>query len=166
MEAMDENKYSDVEVFVHDKMVVAFVCPQCRLERSISVDKIKDVSHWNVNASCRKCGHKFKVSFNFRKYYRKETHLRGFLFASLDAQELVGDILVTDVALTGMGFVSTDYACRVGSVMLVRFFLDDQDNTEIEKLIRIESVRDTKIGAIFVGTKDFDKTLGKYILPK
>ena len=84
---MSEERSSDVEVFVHKKIVVSFRCPACNLEKSINVEKIKDVSHWKVNATCRRCAHKFKVSFNFRKYYRKETSLHGRLYTSFETLE-------------------------------------------------------------------------------
>ena len=69
---MNEDKTSDVEVYVHNKLVVSFCCPLCKLEKTIGAERIKDVYHWNVKAKCRRCGHDFKVSFNFRKYYRKD----------------------------------------------------------------------------------------------
>jgi len=50
--------------------------------------------------------------------------------------------------------------------MVVRFLLDDERNSAVEKEIMIQSVRGDKIGAVFVGTEGFDVILGKYILPK
>ena len=69
---MNESKASDVEVFVHKKVVVSFRCPACGLEKSIDAEKIKDVSHWKVNATCRRCSHKFRVSFNVSSIYTLE----------------------------------------------------------------------------------------------
>jgi hypothetical protein len=166
MERMNEDKVSDVEVFVHKKLVVAFACPQCNLEKSIEVEKIKDVSHWKVNATCRRCAHKFRVSFNFRKYYRKEIFLHGLLFADLATLDPIGDARLTDVSLTGIGFECAGWKPKVGDVAIIRFLLDDEDNSEVEKRISIESIRGSKIGAAFMDTKGFDKVLGRYILPK
>ncbi len=163
---MNENKASDVEVFVHNKLVVSFCCPLCKLEKSINVDRIKDVSHWNVNATCRRCANNFKVSFNFRKYYRKETYLRGLLFASFETLDPIGEVRITDLSLTGVGFECAGSELQEGNVVIVRFLLDDDENSELEKKISIQSVRESKVGAIFVDSKGFDKTLGKYILPK
>ena len=162
---MNESKSSDVEVFVHRKIVVSFRCPLCNLEKSINVEKIKDVSHWKVNATCRRCAHKFKVSFNFRKFYRKETSLHGLLYASFETLEPLGDVHVTDLSLTGIGFESERCALGVGDVVVIRFLLDDEDQSPLEKEIEITSVRGLKVGAVFRDTSGFDTVLGRYILP-
>ena len=162
---MTEDKSSDVEVFVHKKIVVSFRCPVCNLEKSVNVEKIKDVSHWSVNATCRRCAHKFKVSFNFRKFYRKETSLHGLLYASYETLEPLADINITDISLTGMGFDSERWPLREGEVVVVRFMLDDENESALEKEIEIRSVRGSKVGAVFRDTKGFDPVLGKYILP-
>lgn len=163
---MNEDKTSDVEVYVHNKLVVSFCCPLCKLEKTIGVERIKDVYHWNINAICRRCGHNFKVSFNFRKYYRKETYLHGLIFSSSDSKNQLADVIVTDLSLTGVGFECKDRDFEMDSVFVIRFFLDDEESSKVEKQISIESVRGHKVGAVFVETKGFDKTLGKYILPK
>ncbi len=163
---MNEDKVSDVEVFVHNKMVVSFACPVCKLEKEIAVERIKDVYHWNVNATCRRCAHKFKVSFNFRKYYRKESYLHGLLFESFDSIAPVCDVIVTDISLTGVGFESNDCNFDIGTVLVLRFILDDEQGSRVEKKISIESIRGKKVCALFLDEKGFDKILGKYILPK
>jgi hypothetical protein len=163
---MSDEKTSDVEVFVHNKMVVSFACPLCKLEKAIGVERIKDVYHWNVNATCRRCAHKFKVSFNFRKYYRKETYFHGLLFDSFDSIDPVGDVIVIDISLTGIGFECSKFEFDVGTVLVIRFILDDEQRSRIEKKISIESIRGSKVGAVFLDEKGFDKILGKYILPK
>lgn len=163
---MSEEKTSDVEVYVHNKLVVSFCCPLCKLEKTIGVERIKDVYHWNIKATCRRCGHNFNVSFNFRKYYRKETYLHGLLFSSSDLQSQVADVIVTDLSLTGLGFECKSMGFKAGNVFVIRFFLDDEESSKVEKQISIESVRGHKVGAVFMETKGFDKNLGKYILPK
>lgn len=163
---MSEDKISDVEVFVHNKMVVSFACPQCKLEKEVAVERIKDVYHWNINATCRRCAHKFKVSFNFRKYYRKETYIHGLLYDSFESIDPSGDVIVTDISLTGVGFECNRCDFSVGSVFVLRFILDDGERSKMEKKISIESIRGSKVGALFLGENSFDKVLGKYILPQ
>lgn len=162
---MDESKASDVEVFVHKKIVVSFRCPACDLEKSVDVEKIRDVSHWKVNATCRRCAHKFKVSFNFRKYYRKETSLHGRLYASFDTLDPLADVHVSDMSLTGVCFECERLSLTAGDVLVLRFLLDDEEQSALEKEIEITSVRGMKVGAQFRDTKGFDAVLGKYILP-
>jgi hypothetical protein len=162
---MSEEKSSDVEVFVHKKLVVSFSCPVCSLEKTINADRIKDVSHWKVNATCRRCAHKFKVSFNFRKFYRKDTSLHGLLYSSFETLEPLGDIHVTDLSLTGIGFEVERAPLRAGDVAVVRFLLDDEDQSPVEKEVGIISVRGSKVGAVFLDTGGYDVALGKYIIP-
>jgi len=163
---MNDDRISDVEVFVHNKMVVSFACPQCKLEKEVAVERIKDVYHWNISATCRRCAHKFKVSFNFRKYYRKETYIHGLLYDSFESIDPAGDVIVTDISLTGVGFECNRCDFNVGSVLILRFILDDGERSKMEKKISIESIRGSKVGALFLGENSFDKVLGKYILPQ
>lgn len=75
-------------------------------------------------------------------------------------------MIVTDLSLTGIGFDCKNSDFEAGDVFVIRFFLDDEENSKVEKQISIQSVRGHKVGAVFMETKGFDKTLGKYILPK
>jgi predicted RNA-binding Zn-ribbon protein involved in translation (DUF1610 family) len=165
LKSMSEDRSSDVEVFVHKKLVVSFRCPACGLEKSINADRIKDVSHWQVNATCRRCAHKFKVSFNFRQFYRKDTSLHGLLFSSFETLEPMGGVHITDLSLSGMGFESERPLLKAGDVAVVRFLLDDEDESPVEKEIGVISVRDSKVGAVFLDTSGYDVALGKYIMP-
>lgn len=162
---MNEERSSDVEVFVHKKIVVSFSCPACGLEKTINADRIKDVTHWKVNATCRRCAHKFKVSFNFRKFYRKDTSLHGLLYSSFETLEPLGDVHITDLSLTGIGFESERVPLKAGDVAVVRFLLDDEGQSPVEKEVGVISVRGSKVGAVFLDKGGYDVALGKYIIP-
>ena len=75
-------------------------------------------------------------------------------------------MIITDISLTGIGFECNNCDLNIGSVLIARFILDDEENSKVEKKISIESIRGSKVGAIFLDEKGFDKVLGKYILPK
>ena len=51
-------------------------------------------------------------------------------------------------------------------MLVLRFFLDDDVKTKIEKKIQVESVRGQRVGASFVDEKLFDAALGKYVLSR
>lgn len=155
-----------VEVFVHKKKKVVITCPNCKLEKEIDVKSIPSSGHRLIGATCKRCLHVFNVSFNLRKYYRKPSNLSGFLFASSDAQEPLAAIMVTDVSLEGVGFAGDAPTVRPDAVLTIRFFLDKSSETEVEREIVIESVRDGHFGARFVETDVFDTVLNKYILTK
>lgn len=75
-------------------------------------------------------------------------------------------MIITDLSLTGLGFECKNGDFEAGDVFVIRFILDDEESSKVEKQISIQSVRDHKVGAVFMETKGFDKALGKYILPK
>lgn len=155
-----------VEVFVHKKKKLIITCPHCKLEKELDVENIRNVDYRSANATCKRCMHAFSVSFNFRKYYRKSTSLSGFLFASTEAHESLAAITVTDVSLAGLGFTGDAPTVQENALLVVRFFLDDPSETEIEKEIIVEAVRDGHFGARFAGSNVFDTVLNKYILAK
>lgn len=155
-----------VEVFVHKKKKVVITCPNCKLEKEIDVSSIPPSGHRFVSATCKRCLHVFNVSFNLRKYYRKPVKLSGFLFDSPGAKEPLAAITITDISLDGVGFTGNAPTVQPDVVLAIRFFLDDPSETEVEKEIVIESVRDGYFGAKFVETNVFDTALNKYILTK
>ena len=155
-----------VEVFVHKKKKLVVTCPNCKLEKEIDIENIQGVDYRFANATCKRCMNTFSVSFNFRKYYRKSTSLSGFLFVSPGAHEPLAAITVTDISLGGLGFEGEAPTVRENDVLIIRFFLDDPSETEVEKEIIIESVRDGHFGARFAGATVFDTVLNKYILVK
>lgn len=164
MNTENESKSSDVEVFVYKRDNVAFACPSCKLEKSIQAEKIKDIIHWNINATCQRCAHKFSVSFNFRKFYRKETSLDAELVHPSRPDHVVDRVRVTDLSLMGLGFESHATTIRPGEVLQLRFALDDAGGALLERQIMVESVRGAKVGGSFVGVRGFDAVLGNYIL--
>lgn len=163
---MSDSKKPTVEVFIHKKESAIFSCPHCRLEKTVNVEKIKDVAHWSVSASCTRCGGNFIVSFNFRQYFRKETSLTGELAREAEPDIGIGRVQVTDLSLTGAGLLAEENVVQKGEMLILRFFLDDDTRTEIEKKIRVESVRGQRIGASFADAKKFDSVLGKYVLSR
>ncbi len=162
---MSKTRKSDVEVFVHKKQEAIIVCPQCKLEKVVDTQKIKTLGHWGVNASCKRCGHVFSISFNFRKYYRKSTSLTGYIFTDADSNEAIAEIDIYDISLTGVGFRFDSIQIQKGSIYTLRFLLDDPEQNAVEKEIMVESVRGEKAGASFLN-KTFDKVLNQYILSK
>lgn len=162
---MSDTTTPDIEVFVYKNQNVDISCPTCGLVKTVDVSNIKDISHWQIGATCKRCANKFRVSFNFRKFFRKNAFLRGDIFTSSNLLELLGEAQIMDLSLSGIGFIAPQTSLRVGDELCVRFQLDDDLCSELVKEIRIESIRGSKIGASFVGA-GFDPLLGKYIMTK
>lgn len=165
MHAKDSKK-TTVEVFAYNEDAVTFSCPHCNLEKEINAEKIKSVVHWDIDAFCTRCGGNFSVSFNFREYFRKTVFLKGKISNVLEPNESIGDVIIEDISLKGVGFLWEDTPFQQGDIFVLRFFLEDRTETSIEKKIQVESVRENKVGANFVEEKKFDVVLGKYVLSK
>jgi hypothetical protein len=166
MNTMSASQVSDVEIFVYKNDDVVFFCPKCKLKKKIQVDDIKNVNHWNIGATCQRCDHKFCVSFNFRKFYRKEVSISGYISYPSERDEILDRILVTDISLMGIGFEVKKYMPQAGEDLVVRFMLDDESNFEFERHVSVKSVRASKIGASFTGVQGFDAVLSNFILGK
>lgn len=162
---MSTKKKSDVEIFVHNRNVVRFVCPYCKLEKDIDISKIKDLSHWGIKGKCTRCKNDFTVSFNLRKYFRKNVNLEATMFTSVALDNFLGDACVTDMSLSGVGF-TTNASLVKDSVLTIRFILDNDQNTEVIKEIKIESIRGNKVGASFIGGVALDGHVRNYIVNK
>lgn len=161
-----DSKKTTVEVFAHNEDTVTLSCPHCNLEKGLNVEKIKDVVHWDIGAFCTRCEGNFSVSFNFREYFRKKVSLKGKISDVSDPEESIGDVIIEDISLKGVGFLWEGTPFQQGDTFVLRFSLEDRAETSIEKKIQVESVREKKVGANFVEEKKFDVVLGKYVLSK
>lgn len=159
-----DNRKAAVEVFAHNEEEVTIICPHCSLDKDMNVEKVKDIAHWDIGAFCTRCKRKFNVSFNFREYFRKKVSLKGEISDVSNPETRIGDVIIEDISMKGIGFLWEGIPLQKGNVFILRFSLGDRAGTSIEKKIQVESVRENKVGANFVEEKDFDIVLGKYVL--
>ena len=155
-----------VEIFAPKKETASIICPKCKLKKIINIKNILTQDHRSINVICKRCFHEFTVTFNFRKYYRKPVNLVGFIFSSLNAQDPLTEIVVIDVSLDGVGFISPVQIINKNSIFTIRFYLDNFFEKEIEREIRIVSNRKEYYGVKFFDKNIFNPLLYNYIIDK
>jgi hypothetical protein len=139
---------------------VKIICPKCELEKNINVYKFKD-THKRVKVKC-KCGEEFRLTLDFRKYYRKKVQIGGECFI-LEKNER-DDILIIDISMTGINFTTfKPHNFSKDDLVELKFNLDNPMKTEIHTTIKIKWTNDRNVGAQFDNPKLLEKDLGVYL---
>ncbi len=150
-----------VRVFVSKGDKTAVTCPFCEKTSAVSVAKFKGFKHTLVT-KCS-CQQRFKVELNFRQYHRKKVELIGEIInVSTDSSDW-RKVTILDLSLVGLRFKvdgSTDI--EKGHIVRVRFTLDNQKATEIEKEVGVVNIRQDQFGCEFL-IIDYEKELGFYL---
>lgn len=104
-----------------------------------------------------------KQAMERRQYYRKNVQLAG-QFENPDTGE-TGDFLLENVSLNGVGFTTLlSHRLVRGTLIKVRFRLDDSRNTEVTRLTRVKYMNDRYVGCQFADQKSYDSDLGFYLM--
>ena len=137
--------------------------PQCGTARTVNVAKF-DNRRGPLKVRCN-CGAAFRVLFEVRKAYRKETRLHGSYFKHSAGQEQ-GRIMVRNISLSGIGFTTLiKHNLKQGDKVKLKFTLDDKRRSEIEKNGVVRVVNDKSIGCQFTDPDQQDEALGFYLMP-
>lgn len=150
-----------VRVFVSQGNRTAVTCPFCQKTSSVSVSKYKGVKHTLVT-QCS-CQQRFKVELNFRQYHRKNVKLIGENLNISSGSSDWYTIVVVNLSLIGMRFkVIGPTDIKKGHILRVRYTLDNQKATQIEKEVGVVNVRDDHYGCELLNL-DYEKELGFYL---
>ena len=140
-----------------------FVCPRCKTEKRAEVSKFRGCIS-PIRVKCP-CGSTFAVSLEFRRAPRKGTDLVGYFCPfpeSGDWEEMV----VENVSFGGLMFLPlTHHTIREGDQVKVRFRLDDERRSEIERtaVVRRETP-DHSLHCSFNDRSAYAKALGFYFM--
>jgi hypothetical protein len=145
-----------------DNMAV-IKCPQCGTTKTVNAAKL-DNPRGPLKARC-KCGAAFRILFEVRKAYRKETQLHGnYIKHSSDEEQ--GRIIVRNISRSGIGFTTlTKHNLKQGDKVKLKFTLDDKRRSEIEKNGVVKVVNNKSIGCQFTDSDQQDDPLGFYLMP-
>ena len=139
---------------------VTVICPKCGLKKNINVSKYKD-THKRLKAKC-KCGEIFRLSLEFRRFYRKIVRLTGEYFAQ--ERDEKGEVLIKDISMTGINFeVSKPHNIAKHDAVEVKFTLDNPDNTELDTLVKIMWTKDLNVGGHFIDQVRYKQDLVLYL---
>jgi hypothetical protein len=157
-------KMSVQTIYMNDPTKAVIICAQCGLTKSADVSKYLSPRK-SVKIKC-KCGHTFEVTFERRKYHRRETRLIGEYSDGTFSYEMV----VTSLSLGGVGFEVHDPSrlknIKVDEVYEVTFDLDDEHRSRIDTKVIVKAVDNLLVRGQFVDLEhDSQKKLGFYLMP-
>ena len=139
---------------------VTVICPKCGLKKNINVFKYKD-THKRLKAKC-KCGEIFRLSLEFRRFYRKTVRLTGEYFAQ--ERDEKGEVLIKDISMTGINFeASKPHNIAKHDAVEVKFTLDNPDKTELDTLVKIMWAKDLNVGGHFIDQVRYKQDLVIYL---
>ena len=152
------------KVFISKENTVTILCPHCGMIKTVNVAKLKDkISNAPIKVKCT-CKSIFRIIVEFRKEYRKSTHLEGH-YSSLPAGREWDKMIVKNISRTGIGFTSLSmHSLNKNDKIRIKFALDDRKRSEIDKEIIVRMVNNKYIGGKFVDSDLFDKALGFYLM--
>ena len=156
-------------VFPRDDGLVLLTCPRCGFQESVSVGQLNKLGN-AISIQCP-CSKQFTAVLEKRHYYRKSVQLEGFftLKGDLGAVDTEGSIwgpmVVQDLSKAGLRFSSQKAAMiHPGDFLMVRFNLDNSNQSLIYKPARVISVSGKAVGCRFEGSDSYDITLGFYFI--
>ncbi|MDT8303520.1 MAG: hypothetical protein RQ760_18720 [Sedimentisphaerales bacterium] len=153
------------EAFMH--------CPQCGAFKKMNTSSSRLINQADgVEIQCDACAHKYKVLINYRKHYRKNASLKGIYTNATDSIDQAFDfdttsaITVGNISRTGIGFRTQDAVnVKADNVLKVRFILDDNKKSLVEKTVIVKRVDKDFIGAEFIKAIDYrDKEFAFYLM--
>lgn len=150
------------KVYVNQDGLAVLKCPVCEAIKTSKVGDFKGERHI-VKVRCN-CKNVFTVNLEFRKNYRKETKLSGDFFG-LTKEGVRGKLLILNVSKGGIGAqVIGMNTNRVGDELRVKFNLNDQHQSQVEKRVVVRLVKQNYIGCEFLDASVQDKALGFYLM--
>jgi hypothetical protein len=149
------------KVYVGRTNQVKIICPKCELEKNINVFKFKD-THKRLKAKC-KCGEKFRLALDFRKYFRKNARLTGeYYIRGKDEEE---EILIKDISKTGIKFATLNpHNFSKYDLVELKFTLDNTMRTVVRTRAKIAWINDRTVGAHFNDPQLLEKDLVLYMI--
>lgn len=148
------------KVYVDYTNQITVICPKCGLKKNINVFKFKD-THKRLKAKC-KCGEVFRLTLDFRKYYRKNVRFAGEYH--IPGKNEKGEILIEEISMTGINFKTTKpHNFFKDDTVELKFALDDRMRMEIQTSVKIKWIIDRSVGAQFEDPKSLEKDLRFYL---
>jgi hypothetical protein len=149
--------------------MIWLTCPICGTQENVSPETF-DTYGCRLLVQCN-CRHNFSIMREQRWYYRKQIHLPGSY--KLPKQKRLNQFVikswepmtVIDLSKTGLRFsAGTDCHILLGDHLHVKFKLDNNNKTLIEKPVIVKSINSKDIGCQFLGADQYDVALGFYLL--
>ncbi|MBT8339474.1 MAG: hypothetical protein HKP58_09935 [Desulfatitalea sp.] len=154
------------KVFITSNNKATFVCPQCGNVTTANVAKYAAIDK-KITVKCRcNCGHRFDVSLEKRRQYRKATDLPGTFYYRQDTGDMDKGIMrVVDVSTTGLKLkLNVQPRFSIGEMLDVEFHLDDKRHTLLKKRVVVRNIYKNLVGTAFAPNEGDDPNLGFYLM--
>lgn len=151
------------KAYVRPDQTTVIKCPHCKRASTISVEKFGNAKKiLKIKCSCKES---FSISLEFRRQFRKQTDLPG-VFTNFSKKNTKGQMTVSDVSMGGIGFTLLGInEISPEDELLVRFNLDDANQSLIERRVVVRIVRGKFVGCEFADMNEYNKALGFYLMP-
>ena len=142
---------------------VKITCPECNISKKFDANEYK-TSNRGIKARCV-CGNVFRCIIEFRKYYRKTVDFAGD-YRNVKTGD-AGRMAVESISLSGIDFTNLTSGNLImkSDILEVSFYLDDNNNTFIQRKAQVTASGKNTINAIFNKFQSYDKDLGFYLMP-
>ena len=155
-------KMPTIKVFVDTDNNLNFTCPFCTLPQKINVGNLKEkISPLRVRCTCKEI---FSLDIDYRRFYRKKSHLVGTCRSIKPRGSKEEDILIVNLSREGIGFrVFKGQKIKVGDMLEIKFCLDDKKKTVVSKEVQVLNIENDFIGCKFTDNTLYDLSLGYYL---
>ena len=150
---------------------VTLACEHCRRSKVLQAEVVKNLPQ-PLKVKCP-CGATFAVHIVIRQVYRKKTRLPGvYVKRNPHTGKILeqGRMIVEDISRTGIGFhILNNHTLLLNDMLAITFTLDDKQQTNVQKSVRVRRIDHYFIGAEFLDHDAFTDTnrmLGFYLMPR
>jgi hypothetical protein len=152
-------------IFADARGIVHLNCPSCGNVSLKPVDQFFNM-HQPLHISCT-CGDTYEVQIEFRKSFRKKTHLEG-LYARVTPPGRFERMTIIDISMGGCHFHTGDrHFLKKGDRVTVVFNLDNANRTKITKEAMVCSFDERSVRCKFsVTATGLDPDIGFYLRSK
>lgn len=154
-----------VKVFVQPDNTATVYCRWCNKTKEIDVSRFK--GHVNCKVKCS-CGKISRVQLEFRSQFRKKTELRGS-YRMIDKEGKpvdAGAMTVVELSRKGVRMEIRELPLDMapGDLVNIRFNLDDNVQTRIDRNVIVKNIHPPYVGATFHRPTDTDNRIGYYLI--
>lgn len=156
-------KDSPLRLFVNSSNQTFITCPKCSFSKLVEIE-VTNIPQRILKLKC-KCGHAFRVQFEFRKYARKNTKLNGIFTFTYKPEDCL-PVRIVNLSRGGVCFETyLPHEFKIGVKGTIRFALDDKTRTVIEKKIIVKYINSEQIGCEFIESIEYEKAFGFFLTP-
>lgn len=159
---MGENMKTPEIVFTGGADTGTITCKQCGKTKTIDVSHFRNIRKY-IKVKCA-CGTIFDILLESRRYHRKKVWLKGKLFKD-QSNCPVDDIVVTDISMGGIRFLTNLKGINFGDTYHIEFSLDDEFKSHVKEEIVIKYIKNSEVGAEFAESEKYNYDLDFYLTP-